>query len=60
MEKTDGFWCRAFITKKTGVHPKKAKVVPSSVEMLTDTTFKQQIGGDKDVIVAFTGLLNSI
>jgi len=46
----------AFITKKTGVHPKKAKVAPSSVEMLTDTTFKQQIGGDKDIIVAFTGM----
>jgi len=45
-----------FITKKTGVKPKKKKaaVAPSSVEMLTDTTFKEQIGGDKDVIVAFT------
>lgn len=44
----------AFITKKTGVKAKKAKAAVSSVEMLTDTSFRQRIGGDKDVIVAFT------
>ena len=37
-------------TEKT----KKAKAPASAVEMLTDTTFKQQIGSDKDVLVAFT------
>ncbi|RAL68458.1 hypothetical protein DID88_007186 [Monilinia fructigena] len=43
-----------FITKKTGIKPKKAKAAPSAVEMLTDKSFKEQIGSDKDVIVAFT------
>jgi len=45
-----------FITKKTGVKPKKAKAKTpvSHVEILTDTTFKEQIGSDKDVLVAFT------
>ncbi|KAG0648872.1 disulfide-isomerase tigA [Hyphodiscus hymeniophilus] len=43
-----------FITDKTGIKPKKKAVAPSQVEMLTDKTFKEQIGGDKDVIVAFT------
>lgn len=45
---------QAFITEKTGVKPKKKVTVPSSVQMLTDKTFKEQIGGDKDVLVAFT------
>jgi len=44
----------AFITEKTGAKPKKAKAAPSQVEMLTDKTFKTEIGGDKDVLVAFT------
>ena len=44
----------AFITEKTGVKPKKAKAAPSQVEMLNDKTFKTEIGGDKDVLVAFT------
>jgi len=44
----------AFLTEKTGVKPKKKAAAPSQVEMLNDKTFKQQIGGDKDVIVAFT------
>lgn len=43
-----------FISKKTGVKVKKARVAPSQVEMLTDTSFKSTIGGDKDVLVAFT------
>jgi len=43
-----------FITKKTGLKPKKAKPAPSQVEMLNDKSFKEQIGGDKDVLVAFT------
>lgn len=44
----------AFISEKTGLKSKAKKAAPSNVEMLTDTTFKQQIGGDKDVLVAFT------
>jgi protein disulfide-isomerase A6 len=43
-----------FITKKTGVKAKKARVAPSEVKMLTDSSFKTTIGGDKDVLVAFT------
>jgi protein disulfide-isomerase A6 len=43
-----------FLIKKTGIKPKKAKAPVSQVEMLTDKTFKEQIGGEKDVIVAFT------
>ncbi|KAL8972735.1 MAG: hypothetical protein Q9183_000386 [Haloplaca sp. 2 TL-2023] len=44
----------AFISEKTGVKPKVKKAAPSAVEMLNDRTFKQLIGGDKDVLVAFT------
>jgi len=44
----------AFITEKTGAKPKKSVVKSSSVEMLNDKTFTEQIGGDKDVLVAFT------
>ncbi len=43
-----------FLYAKTGVQPKKAKAAKSEVVMLTDTTFKTEIGGDKDVLVAFT------
>lgn len=44
----------AFLIEKTGVKPKRKAVTPSKVEMLTDTSFKQQIGSEKNVIVAFT------
>lgn len=44
----------AFIGEKTGLKQKTKKAAPSHVEMLTDSSFKQQIGGDKDVLVAFT------
>jgi protein disulfide-isomerase A6 len=44
----------AFINGKTGVKPKAKKAAPSSVEMLTDTTFKEKIGGEQDVLIAFT------
>ena len=44
----------AFITEKSGVKAKGPKKALSHVEMLTDTTFKAEIGGDKDVLVAFT------
>lgn len=43
-----------FITEKTGLKPKGAKKAPSNVEMLTDTSFKEHVGSDKDVLVAFT------
>lgn len=44
----------SFITDKTGVRPRKKAEKPSSVVMLTDSTFKNEIGGDKSVLVAFT------
>jgi protein disulfide-isomerase A6 len=44
----------AFITEKTGINAKKKATAPSAVEMLNDKTFKEQIGGDKDILVAFT------
>jgi protein disulfide-isomerase A6 len=44
----------SFITEKTGVRSKKQVAKPSSVVMLTDSTFKKHIGGDKNVLVAFT------
>lgn len=56
----------SFITEKTGVKPKKKAVAPSAVTIFTDKTFKEQIGGDKDILVAFTApwcgrkLLNSL
>lgn len=43
----------AFITEKTGIRPRTVKT-PSNVRMLTDSTFGQEIGGDKNVFVAFT------
>lgn len=44
----------SFVTEKTGLKPKAKKSAPSHVEMLTDSTFVKEIGGDKDVLVAFT------
>lgn len=44
----------AFITEKTGVKPKAKRAEESHVQMLTDTTFKQAVGADKNVLVAFT------
>ncbi|KAK0615956.1 thioredoxin-like protein [Bombardia bombarda] len=44
----------AFISEKTGVKSKKKLTPPSAVSMLTDTSFVSQIGGDKNVLVAFT------
>lgn len=44
----------SFIIEKTGIKAKAKKIAPSAVSMLTDTTFKKEIGGDKDVLVAFT------
>lgn len=44
----------AFITEKTGVKARRKVALPSNVVMLNDATFATEIGGDKDVIVAFT------
>lgn len=44
----------SFITEKTGVKPKKKFTPPSSVVVLTDSTFVKEVGGDKNVLVAFT------
>ncbi|KAI0112668.1 disulfide isomerase [Hypoxylon sp. NC0597] len=43
-----------FITDKTGAKAKRKLEMPSQVNMLTDTTFKETIGKDKNVFVAFT------
>lgn len=43
-----------FIVEKASIKLKKKAVPQSHVEMLTDASFKSQIGGDKDVLVAFT------
>jgi protein disulfide-isomerase A6 len=43
-----------FINEKTGVKARSKKEAPSAVQLLTDKTFKSEIGGDKDVLVAFT------
>jgi protein disulfide-isomerase A6 len=44
----------AFITEKTGVKPKKKAAAQSSVVMLTDSTFPQEVGSEKHILVAFT------
>ncbi|KAK4898446.1 hypothetical protein LTR27_004043 [Elasticomyces elasticus] len=43
-----------FIQEKTGVKPKAKRAEKQAVEMLNDKTFKEQIGSDKDALVAFT------
>jgi protein disulfide-isomerase A6 len=43
-----------FINEKTGVKAKGKKAAKSDVEMLTDSTFGKEVGGEKDVLVAFT------
>ncbi len=44
----------AFITEKTGVKAKRKVTPPSNIIMLTDETFSKTIGGDKNVLIAFT------
>ena len=44
----------AFVSGKTGLQMKPKKKEKSNVEMLTDSTFKEKVGGEKDVLVAFT------
>ena len=43
-----------FVVSKTGIKIKKKPAPPSQVEMMTDQSFKAAIGGNKDVLVAFT------
>ncbi|KAK3325504.1 thioredoxin-like protein [Apodospora peruviana] len=43
-----------FISEQTGAKGKKKFTPPSNVVMLTDASFKKEVGGDKDVLVAFT------
>lgn len=43
-----------WITDKTGVRPRVPKKEPSKVEMLNDASFKEVVGSDKNVLVAFT------
>jgi len=43
-----------FLTKKTGIKPRKKVTPPSAVEFLDDKSFKEKIGKDQDVLVAFT------
>ncbi|KAL2212157.1 protein disulfide-isomerase tigA precursor [Sarocladium strictum] len=44
----------AFIEEKTGIKPKKKLEMPSSIQMLTDKSFEELVGSDKNVLVAFT------
>lgn len=44
----------SFITEKTGIKPRGPQKEPSKVEMLNDASFKTAVGGEKDVLVAFT------
>ncbi|KAG5655931.1 hypothetical protein HG530_007398 [Fusarium avenaceum] len=43
-----------FLVEKTGVKSKKKLELPSEVTYLNDATFPKAIGGDKNVLVAFT------
>ncbi|KAF2453233.1 disulfide-isomerase tigA [Lineolata rhizophorae] len=43
-----------FVSEKTGIKPRAKKTAPSQVVMLDDQSFQKEIGGDKDVLVAFT------
>ncbi|KAF4119700.1 protein disulfide-isomerase A6 [Geosmithia morbida] len=43
-----------FITTQTDAKPKKKLEMPSDVQMLDDSSFDSVVGGDKNVLVAFT------
>lgn len=43
-----------FLEEKVGPSGNKKKAVVSEVQMLTDSSFPKEIGGAKDVLVAFT------
>ncbi|KAJ5719419.1 Protein disulfide-isomerase tigA [Penicillium malachiteum] len=44
----------SWITDKTGIKPRSAQKEASKIEMLDDASFKATVGGDKNVLVAFT------
>lgn len=44
----------AFVTEKTGAKTKKKAVPRSSVVMLSEQSFADKVGKDKNVLVAFT------
>ena len=44
----------AFVTDKSGVRPRKKQTPPSSIVVLSESSFAQEVGGDKNVLVAFT------
>ncbi|KAF2746010.1 disulfide isomerase [Sporormia fimetaria CBS 119925] len=43
-----------WITDKTGIRPKVKGKLPSNVVMLDNQSFKEKVGKDQDVLVAFT------
>ena len=43
-----------WITDKTGIRPKVKAKLPSQVVMLDDKSFKEKVGKEQDVLVAFT------
>lgn len=43
-----------FVTENSGVKTKRKLELPSEVNFLTDKTFSKTVGGDKNVLVAFT------
>ncbi|KAF2676031.1 disulfide isomerase [Lentithecium fluviatile CBS 122367] len=43
-----------WVTDKTGLRPKVKGKLPSKVVMLDDKSFKEKVGKDQDVLVAFT------
>ena len=44
----------SFIQEKSGVRPKVKAKLPSQIVMLDNQSFKQKVGKDQDVLVAFT------
>ncbi|KAF2260368.1 disulfide isomerase [Lojkania enalia] len=43
-----------WVTDKTGIRPKLKAKLPSQVVMLDDQSFKEKVGKEQDVLVAFT------
>ena len=43
-----------WVTDKTGIRPKVKGKLPSNIVMLDDKSFKEKVGKEQDVLVAFT------
>ena len=43
-----------FVRGKTGIKTKKRATIPSTVSILTDESFKAEIGGEKHMLIAIT------